>query len=73
MASKVGVVKATIEGDQKMREDTVATANTLRESTSGVSTDEEMIQLQQYQRAFEASTRVLSTVNALFDNLLQAL
>jgi len=73
IASKVGVMKATIEGEQKMREDTVATANTLRESTSGVSTDEEMIHLQQYQRAFEASMRVLSTVNDLFDTLMRSL
>lgn len=73
MASKVGVLKATIEGEQRMREDTVTTANTLRESVSGVSTDEEMIHLQQYQRAFEASTRVLSTVNQLFDTLLKTI
>jgi flagellar hook-associated protein 1 len=71
IASKVGVLRSVSESDETMRRDTVATATALRESSSGVSTDEEMIQMQQFQRAFEASTRVLSTFNDLFDSLLQ--
>lgn len=70
IASKVGVAKASAAAEEQMRQDTVASATTLRESASGVSTDEEMVKLQQFQRAFEASTRVLKTVDALFDSLL---
>jgi flagellar hook-associated protein 1 FlgK len=70
IASTVGVLVTSTASEEAMRQDTVATATALRESTSGVSTDEEMIHLQQFQRAFEASTRVLSTLNALFDSVL---
>ena len=71
IASKVGVLRSISESDETLRRDTVATATSLRESSSGVSTDEEMIQMQQFQRAFEASTRVLRTVDELFDSLMQ--
>jgi flagellar hook-associated protein 1 FlgK len=73
MSSTVGVMRNVADGEQSMREDTVATASALRESASGVSTDEEMINLQQFQRAFEASSRVLSTANDLFDTILKAI
>lgn len=70
ITGKVGVLRNVSESDETMRTDTLATATSLRESTSGVSTDEEMIQMQQFQRAFDASTRVLKTVNDLFDSVL---
>jgi flagellar hook-associated protein 1 FlgK len=72
IASRVGVIKSAAESDERMREDTVAAATSLRESASGVSTDEEMIRLQQFQRSFEAATRVLRMVDELFDTLFQA-
>ena len=73
IASTVGELRTTTDSEEAMRQDTVATASALRESASGVSTDEEMIHLQQYQRAFEASTRVLSTINTLFDSVMSIL
>lgn len=41
-----------------------------RESISGVNVDEEMVQLLQYQRGFEAAARFLTTVDSLIDTLI---
>ena len=70
IANKVGAARSNADGDQKLREDTVSTATSLRESASGVSTDEEMVTLQQFQRGFEAASKVLKTVSDLFDTLM---
>jgi len=43
---------------------------TLRDSTSGVSVDEELIKMQQAQRSYEAITRVISTTTAMLDSLM---
>ncbi len=42
----------------------------MREAVSGVSLDEEMVALTKYQRAYEAASRVLTTVDELLQDLL---
>jgi flagellar hook-associated protein 1 FlgK len=42
----------------------------LRESVSGVSLDEELTKLLSFQRSFEASARMVSTADELFQTIL---
>ena len=40
-------------------------------AVSGVSLDEEAIKMISYQRAYQASAKVIATINELFDTLLK--
>lgn len=58
----------------------LSTAQTVRDqseanwkSTSGVNTDEEAINLMQYQQMYQANMKVISVANELFDSTLQML
>ena len=42
----------------------------VRQSASGVSLDEEMVQLMRYQRAYEAAARLVSVVDEMLDTLI---
>lgn len=44
--------------------------NSQRDAVSGVSIDEETTNLMQYQRAFQASSRVVSVIDSMFDDVL---
>ena len=41
-----------------------------RQSTSGVNMDEEMVQLMEYQRAYEAAARLVQVVDGMIDTLI---
>ncbi|MDD9946747.1 MAG: flagellar hook-associated protein FlgK [Myxococcales bacterium] len=45
-------------------------AQAMRDAISGVSTDEEMVALMQFQRAYQASLRVVETADAMLNELL---
>jgi flagellar hook-associated protein 1 FlgK len=69
----LGATKAAADADVALRENTVAQADNLRESGSGVSVDEEMVSLTSFQRSFEASMRVVTTVSTLLDELIKGM
>jgi flagellar hook-associated protein 1 FlgK len=46
-------------------------SESLRESIEGVSIDDEMVDLSRFQKHFEASARVMDTVNRLMESVLQ--
>ena len=62
------------EYDQALtHEELLNQANIRREEASGVNLDEEAVQLTQYQRAFEASSRFINVVNQLTGEILSRL
>ena len=55
--------------EQGVREDVVAQAEALRDQVSGVSLDEEAMQLMKFQRAYEASARFFRVIDQTLDVL----
>jgi flagellar hook-associated protein 1 FlgK len=47
--------------------------DTLRTASSGVSTDEEMSNLLTYQRAYQASSKVISVLDDMLDTLINGM
>lgn len=66
----VGTKRASATSDATLKQDVFSQAEAARESLGGVSLDEEMVNLQKYQRAYEAATKVLSTVDTLLEELI---
>jgi flagellar hook-associated protein 1 FlgK len=73
LVGDVGARKAAAADDVTTRGAVAAQATAARESTSGVSLDEEMVALSKYQRAYEASSKLISTVDQLLQELMDRL
>ena len=69
-AAQVFLTKASTDADLEHRAAIVSQLEILRASTSGVSVEEEMINLTQFQAGFQASIRVLETMNRLLEEIL---
>lgn len=59
-------VSATADADEAV----LANLEALRQSASGVSVDEELVNMQRSQRAYEAVTRVIKTADQMLETLL---
>jgi flagellar hook-associated protein 1 len=71
LAYRVGRdTRAAIDG-QEAQADIVRQIDALRDSVSGVSLDEEAVQMIKFQRAFEANARFFSTINDTLNILFQ--
>jgi flagellar hook-associated protein 1 FlgK len=71
LAGSLGTLQVSADNALELRENTVAMAETLQQQASGVSLEEEMVDLSRYQRAFEAATRVLRVADELLANLIR--
>jgi flagellar hook-associated protein 1 FlgK len=70
LVSKVGVDAQNAANTTSQNESFLKQLNTLRESHSGVSLDEELTNLIKYQRAFEASARMITAASDMLDTVL---
>jgi flagellar hook-associated protein 1 FlgK len=73
IVGRVGQRKQNAATDVATRDAMTAQVETMRQSVSGVSLDEEMVAMTQYQRAFEAASRVFMTADRLLEDLINTL
>jgi flagellar hook-associated protein 1 FlgK len=71
IAANVGDAVSAADSESQLRDETVQQAQNLNDSASGVSLDEEMTNMTQFQNAYEASTKVIQTAQTLFTDLMQ--
>jgi flagellar hook-associated protein 1 FlgK len=70
MVGEVGVQSRKIQTTQESQKGIVSQLKNIRESVSGVSLDEETTKLIEYQKAFDASARLIRTADEMFDTVL---
>jgi flagellar hook-associated protein 1 FlgK len=70
VVADLGVAASTANTRAQVQGQVTTQADSALESSSGVSIDEEAASLVQYQRAYEASARYLSTVDSILDTLI---
>jgi flagellar hook-associated protein 1 FlgK len=70
LVGEVGVDTRRAQAEAEMRSSAITRIETIRDGQSAVSLDEEMTNLVQYQRAYQASARVLNTVTTVLDTVL---
>jgi flagellar hook-associated protein 1 FlgK len=70
---RVGRDAQVAKDEQRSRLDIVSQVEQLRDQVSGVSLDEEAMQLMRFQRAYEANARFFRAVDMTLDTLMQTL
>ncbi len=70
MMTRLGSSSQEVEGALETRTDALTELKTLQSGVSGVSLDEEMADLMQYQYSYQASARLLSTIDEMLQVLL---
>lgn len=70
LATTYGSDMATAQQQQTYRTAEAASLNAQRQAISGVNVDQELIDMIKFQRAYEASAKVITTTNSMLDSLL---
>ena len=70
LVSEVGQASAAASSQLDTQNQILATAQGLRDSFSGVDINEEAVKILEFERAFQASTRVIQVINSLMDEIL---
>jgi len=70
VAATVGTTVQSLERSVAVQQSVVATADDAVESDAGVNVDEEMTSMLLFQRAYQASARVVTTVDEMLDTLI---
>ncbi|KMP10835.1 hypothetical protein UR09_03365 [Candidatus Nitromaritima sp. SCGC AAA799-A02] len=71
VVSTVGIGSFSAQATLKQQEGVLLQLNSRRESSSGVSIDEEMIKMIKFQQAFNASARMISVVDEMLDTVVR--
>ncbi len=72
MVGEVGVAVRSVKDSKTFLDDLLRQLKSIKDSISGVSLDEEMTNLIKYQQAFIATSKLLSTVEEMFQSLINA-
>jgi flagellar hook-associated protein 1 FlgK len=70
ITSEIGQENQSATDNQQSQQQVVAQATTLLNQASGVSLDEEAVNVLQFQRAYQAAAQVLTALNSLADSVL---
>ncbi len=70
--SAIGSGVASAQSTQSTQQSVLTAVSNQRQSVSGVSLDEEMTNLIQYQQAYQASARVMNAINSTLDTLINS-
>ncbi|MEZ6095538.1 MAG: flagellar basal body rod C-terminal domain-containing protein [Pirellulaceae bacterium] len=73
ISSEIGAAVRSSEGLYEQFQNIQFNYEADRDAVSGVDLNEEMINLTKYQRAYEASLRVITTIDQMFQDILQIL
>jgi len=71
LVSGVGESRRQSLANVDFQEERLGALEALREGQSGVSLEEQMLQLSRYQRAFQAASRIVTTVDEMLEDLIR--
>ena len=73
LASQAGHLSANAQADQATAQSITAQARSMRESAQGVSLDEEAVHMIEFQRGYDATSKLVTAINEMLQTLLSSL